>query len=245
MKQELKRIEAALHQIADRRNNRPTEVLSSQNMPVNEVLKTATDRSDAELPDQSSAPGSATRISLPAFSSSKASAAVETVVVSTSDSSPQVLSTNFSETKTLALPKLKSPTFTSHRNAANPSLTMNLLKEMEDIVAGWQEELQQALKQIQDLYLEGPIIDGWLESYAHQEGEAPAFRHADIDCLMDYVEKMRGSMPQETAPSAPSSSEAGQGMPELNFAGYRLCGPMKMVNSGFAIVQRNKFLLSV
>ncbi|UBF28411.1 hypothetical protein K9N68_11365 [Kovacikia minuta CCNUW1] len=90
----------------------------------------------------------------------------------------------------------------------------------------WQDELQQVLRQIQDLYLEGPIVDGWLESYTHQEGEAPAFRHADVDCLMDYVEKMRGSIPS-TIPAetpSPSSGEVPQAGQHDASAGYRLCG---------------------
>ncbi|MBD2185381.1 hypothetical protein H6S82_13540 [Planktothrix sp. FACHB-1355] len=70
--------------------------------------------------------------------------------------------------KTPALPKIKSPRFTSHRNGINPYLAMNLLKEMETVVARWQSELRQILRQIQDIYLEGPIIEGWLESESAQ-----------------------------------------------------------------------------
>lgn len=66
--------------------------------------------------------------------------------------------------KTPALPKIKSPRFTSHRNGVNPYLAMTLLKEMQTVVGQWQTELRQILRQIQDIYLEGPIIEGWLES---------------------------------------------------------------------------------
>lgn len=66
--------------------------------------------------------------------------------------------------KTPALPNIKQPRFTSHRNGANPYLAMSLLKEMEAIVERWQTELRQILRQIQDIYLEGPIVEGWLES---------------------------------------------------------------------------------
>ncbi|MCX7597003.1 MAG: hypothetical protein N2235_25305, partial [Fischerella sp.] len=67
--------------------------------------------------------------------------------------------------KTPRLPKFKTPSFTSHRNGANPALAMNLLEEIQEIVAGWQTELQKIVRQIQDVYLEGPIVNGWLESY--------------------------------------------------------------------------------
>ena len=66
--------------------------------------------------------------------------------------------------KTLALPKLKTPSFSSHQNAANPDLAINLLQEIQGVVTGWQLSLQQVHREIQDLYAEGPIVDGWLES---------------------------------------------------------------------------------
>lgn len=45
-------------------------------------------------------------------------------------------------------------------------------------------ELQQIVRQIRDLYLEGPIVDGWLESYpqAEQLGEQPiGYRLCGLD----------------------------------------------------------------
>lgn len=70
--------------------------------------------------------------------------------------------------KTPALPQIKRPRFTSHHNGANPYLAMNLLKEMETVVDRWQTELRQILRQIQDIYIEGPIVEGWLESESPQ-----------------------------------------------------------------------------
>lgn len=112
-----------------------------------------------------------------------------------------------------ALPYVNAPGFTSHRQAANPSLALNLLQEMQQMVTHWQRELAQVQHQIQDLYLEGPIVDGWLESYTADEGTAPAFRHADVNCLMDYVEKQWGPAAAAIAPE-----------PGTNSTGYRLCG---------------------
>ncbi|MBD1931410.1 MULTISPECIES: hypothetical protein [Cyanophyceae] len=99
--------------------------------------------------------------------------------------------------KTPVLPKLKAPSFTNHRNAANPALATTLLQEIEVIVSGWQKELHQILRQIQDLYLEGPIVDGWLESHAREPEvgvevlrEAVETGHAaSVHQLMDYVEE--------------------------------------------------------
>ena len=116
----------------------------------------------------------------------------------------------------LSLPQVSVSGFTTHRNAANPALAMNLLKEIQVLVAGWQVELQQTLKQIQDLYLEGAIVDGWLESYVQEETQAPTLRHAEVGCLLDYVEKTWG----DSAPTIPGPPP----VPDANPTGYRLCG---------------------
>jgi hypothetical protein len=122
------------------------------------------------------------------------------------------------------LPKPKSFSLTSHRNAANPALAISLLKDLETIVSGWQQELQQVLKQIQDLYLEGPIVDGWLESYTCQEGAAPAFRHAEVDCLMNYVEKLSGASEQPVQIDSSSAYGTTRLQQDAANSGYRLCG---------------------
>ncbi|NJN85075.1 MAG: hypothetical protein HC881_00495 [Leptolyngbyaceae cyanobacterium SL_7_1] len=90
------------------------------------------------------------------------------------------------------LPRFKLPHFGQHRHITNPEFALGLLKEMEGIVVGWQKELQQVLLKIQDLYLEGSVIDGWLESkpYEPQAHGASVLRHAEIDRLMDYVEEI-------------------------------------------------------
>lgn len=67
------------------------------------------------------------------------------------------------------LPNFTSPSFSSERNVANPALEMNPLSEVQTEVAASDAELQQIVRQIQDLYLEGPIVDGWLESHPSEE----------------------------------------------------------------------------
>lgn len=111
-----------------------------------------------------------------------------------------------------SLPKLKTPSFSSHRHGANPALAMNLLQEIQETVAGWQTELQNILKQIQDIYLDGPIVNGWLESNS-QESEAggtATLRHAEVDRLMNYVEEI--------------CATGGKVSYESSVSGYRLCG---------------------
>ena len=129
------------------------------------------------------------------------------------DKSVRTFSANDEEDKAPSLPKFKTPSFSSHRNAPNPALASNVLQEIQEIVAGWQAELHKILRQIQDLYLQGPIVNGWLESHEKQpQPEATAtLRHAEVDRLMDYVEEICAE--QEAQPH----KESGR-------TGYRLCG---------------------
>jgi hypothetical protein len=108
------------------------------------------------------------------------------------------------------LPRFKLP-HGQHRHITNPEFALGLLREMEGIVVGWQKELQQVLLKIQDLYLEGSVIDGWLESkpYEPQAHGASVLRHAEVDRLMDYVEEICNPAATNSAAVRP---------------GYRLCG---------------------
>ncbi|MEH1836499.1 MAG: hypothetical protein V7L29_31720 [Nostoc sp.] len=114
--------------------------------------------------------------------------------------------------KTPSLPKLKTPSFSSHRHGANPALAMNLLQEIQETVADWQTELQNILKQIQDIYLEGPIVNGWLESNPQEPepGGTATLRHAEVDRLMNYVEEI--------------CATGGKVSYQSSITGYRLCG---------------------
>lgn len=98
------------------------------------------------------------------------------------------------------LPKLKPASFSSHRNVANPNLAMEVLQDIEARVLGWQTELVQVLQQIQGLYLEGPIVDGWLESQSPQNMPSTApgtskLHHIEIDQLISYVDEISDSQP--------------------------------------------------
>jgi hypothetical protein len=114
--------------------------------------------------------------------------------------------------KTPSLPKFKSPSFSNHRHGANPAFAMNLLQDIQETVAGWQIELQTILQEIQDIYLEGPVINGWLESNPQEAepGGTATLRHAEVERLMDYV--------QEICESGEKVSY------QSSRTGYRLCG---------------------
>jgi hypothetical protein len=121
----------------------------------------------------------------------------------------------FSDTtpRPLDLPKFKLPNFSTHRQVTKPEFAVGLLKEMEGIVTRWQKDLQKVQLQIQDLYLEGPVIDGWLESqpYESQTSGVVTIRHAEIDRLMEYVEEIcKHPAPEEKNTLARTD--------------YRLCG---------------------
>lgn len=120
------------------------------------------------------------------------------------------------EPKILSLPRAKTPSISHHRHAANPTLAVSLLKEIEIKVVAWQQELEQVLQQMRSLYEEGPIVDGWLESQAPSgsgQGMQPTLstlRHADVEHLMAYIEEICSAKPLESPT---------QGEPI-----YRLCG---------------------
>jgi hypothetical protein len=110
------------------------------------------------------------------------------------------------------LPKFKAPLFTNHRNVANPALSTNLLQEIQQMVGGWQVELQTIVRQIQDIYLEGPIVNGWLESQTSEPTTGTAtLRHAEVDQLMNYVEEICKTQTKTVSKDGHST-------------GYRLCG---------------------
>lgn len=114
--------------------------------------------------------------------------------------------------KTPTLPKLKPAKISEHRHAANPALAMTLLKEIQEIVARWQTELQTTVRKVQDLYMEGPIIDGWLESHPREANEEiGSVRPAQSDRLMDYVAEVLNQPDEKVTCETPRT-------------GYRLCG---------------------
>jgi hypothetical protein len=78
------------------------------------------------------------------------------------------------------------------RQVLQPGLSLGILKEIEKILTAWNAELQQITLTIQDIQLEGPIIDGWLESQLDALGlnEYGSLKHAEISQISQYIHHM-------------------------------------------------------
>lgn len=80
------------------------------------------------------------------------------------------------------------------QQARNPGLAIGILKEIEKLLLDWQRELKELELRIQDIQLEGPVIDGWLDSQPEATSQNPGFlQHADVADLQSYVEAMHQS----------------------------------------------------
>jgi hypothetical protein len=113
------------------------------------------------------------------------------------------------KTRILALPKLKPLALNPHRQNIDPARAADILQEIGEIVTRWQQQLKEVLQEIQALYEEGPLIDGWLES--HAQSATPNFAapsKAKLDGLMNYVEALKDDRVSYQTPRT----------------GYRLCG---------------------
>jgi hypothetical protein len=208
MKTGLKRIEATLHDLGNR-DNATVETGDSPKRPVSFRIsvsgKEATTGTVISDDVESSQPQTTDEID------SQKDCTFEQNLFS-SHHSVETFPAQENGGKTPSLPKFKTPSFSNHRHGANPALAMNLLQEIQVHVAGWQQELQTIMQQIQDLYLEGPIVNGWLESNP-KEPEQPGtvtLRHAEVDQLMNYVEEICTTGAKDAYQFART--------------GYRLCG---------------------
>ncbi|MBW4563390.1 MAG: hypothetical protein KME32_20045 [Mojavia pulchra JT2-VF2] len=210
MKAGLKRIEATLHDLGKGTAD-PAEAGDPPKQSFSFRISIGTSESTAgdetPLPKQSNIQGQTIDIS----TGSQSNFSNEEDLLR-HHQSVQTFPTQDSDAKTPSLPKFKTPSFSSHRHAANPGLAINLLQEIQETVAGWQNELQKILQQIQDIYLEGPIVNGWLESNSQDTEQAgtATLRHAEVDRLMDYVEEI--------------CAAGGKVSYQFPRSGYRLCG---------------------
>lgn len=115
------------------------------------------------------------------------------------------------------LPRRKLPTFSRHRHDANPALAVKVLQDIQLAVEAWHQDLKQTVHRIQALYMEGPIVDGWLETIGEHPNQAAALdaallRHGDPQALSGYVEQLCQSL---ESPNPPGT--------DLGRPGYRLC----------------------
>ena len=140
-----------------------------------------------------------TSLDLPAFIPSATAAA------KASDSNPpKTPSVSYSVKQTASaeqaalplLPQAKRPSFSSHRNDANAALALDLLADVQGAIVSWHQALRDTLLEIQQLYMAGPIVDGWLESTNRQTNQtvldehAAVLRHGDPEQVAAYVEKL-------------------------------------------------------
>lgn len=121
---------------------------------------------------------------------------------------PVAAMTSFSGSKSLALPDF----IPSQTDLGIPSLAQQLLQQLESAIAQETATLNQAVQQIQSLYQEGPIVDGWLEAAnCEVHPQLTKLHHLDGESLVSYIEQLCDQLPrspQQLASHPP----------------YRLCG---------------------
>ncbi|MBF2025447.1 MAG: hypothetical protein IGS48_01595 [Oscillatoriales cyanobacterium C42_A2020_001] len=203
MKLELKRIEAALQQAA-------SQYLSMPDFP--DVEREASRSSDM--------PGSHTNSRLPSNSL-------------LAEELPPPLDTLFHSG--LATPSIDLgpalPEFTASHESQHPfvaltnsALATNLLKDCQMKVSEWVAALEAVVQQIQGLYEEGPIVDGWLESFKPDGSfDTEARQVAIAKALKQSTSPQLPSLQTMPMPDAANNSVAGE-VTTGGKTGYRLCG---------------------
>ncbi|AKG22499.1 hypothetical protein [Calothrix sp. 336/3] len=224
MKASIKRIEATLHDLGNRPQT--SEVTENSKSPVSFRISVGKTEQTEE-----------TKQTVP----SEVEISTEETILS-HHPSVQTFQVEDTEGKIPSLPKFKTPSLSSHRNGANPALAMNLLQEIQEVVAGWQTELQKIVRQVQDVYLEGPIVNGWLESYhltkpEETDGKA-TLRHAEVDDLMNYVEEI--CTPKEKNSDSKHSGYKLCGLDASGTVWSRPCPPDQVASVSMAIARYQK-----
>jgi len=210
MKAGLKRIEATLHDLGTRNSSFATESNDVKKRPFS--FRISIKSKESTVTEE---PNSQAEITGKCFVKNTENEFDSEHILFPQHNSVQTFPAHQNGDKVPILPKFKTPNFSNHRHGTNPAFAMNILQDIQEVVAGWQMELQEILHQIQNIYLEGPIINGWLESNSQStQSTEPAstatLRHGEVDQLMDYVEEICGQGDKAVDPSPRS--------------GYRLCG---------------------
>ena len=187
MKPGLKRIEATLHDLGVHGNNISTETSEGKKRPCSFRISVGKNKPTSQKYDVNHT------IEVNVQTEDDIQAAYNSF---SQHQSVQAFHTQENEVKTPNLPKFKTPTFSNHRHSANPGFAMTLLQDIQETITGWQTELQTIMQQIQDIYLEGPVINGWLESNTQDKetrempGGTATLRHGEVEQLMDYVQEI-------------------------------------------------------
>lgn len=150
----------------------------------------------------------------------------------------------------LGLPKPKRPAFSRHRHDANPALALKVLQDIQLAIESWHGELREVLNSIQVLYMEGPIVDGWLETLkpSNQDPssikEAALLRHGDPADLSGYVDRLCQSLDQGvTTETAEVSTVPTYRLCSLNAEGQVqcvVCPPEQLSTLSLAIARHQK-----
>jgi hypothetical protein len=121
------------------------------------------------------------------------------------DSSQRSQATPKAKHKKLKLPPGVESADVTYRYEVNPAMALSLLSDIQTQVIDLQKMLRSLVGQIQAVYAEGPVVEGWLESAkvapnpeATLREETPSLdrallRHADVDDLMAYVQALEVS----------------------------------------------------
>lgn len=144
------------------------------------------------------------------------------------------------------LPRRKLPTFSRHRHDANPALAVKVLQDIQMAVEAWHQDLKQTVHRIQALYMEGPIVDGWLETVDEHPNQAAALdaallRHGDPQALSGYVEQLCQSL--ESPPAGTDLGRPGYRLCSLDSDGrvqYFPCPPEQLSTISLAIARHQK-----
>ncbi|NJP10626.1 MAG: hypothetical protein HC866_15080 [Leptolyngbyaceae cyanobacterium RU_5_1] len=123
-----------------------------------------------------------------------------------------------------ALPQSSDRQETNRYRVSNPALAINLLKEMQTRIGSWIESLQEVTQHVQALYEEGPIIDGWLESY-NPDGKSSDAQHSIVEQALKYLNETH-RLPEQTVNgfAAVSQPQTNSEQQDSHIAQYRLCG---------------------
>lgn len=123
-----------------------------------------------------------------------------------------------STSKVPKLPPTDDGEVNSIRYEVNPAIALSALTDIYQRVQQYQIQLRQLVQKIHRIYVEGPVVSGWLASEAsldaavkcsshpdrtvgnigHQSQLEPIdlalFRHGDADELMDYLSALESAM---------------------------------------------------
>ncbi len=170
------------------------------------------------------------------------------------------------------LPPMTETTTVSYRHEVNPALATNLLNDLQVAIAQQQRQLRRVVQQVKELYAEGPVVDGWLESSSDRTNSPQSaspqsstssatavdpsvlFRHGDVEELMAYVQAMdtpdlsSGAPTPENATDTPSqlaTTTPTYYLCQLDSSGQvrsQPCPPEQVPTVSMAIVRHQKLV---